>query len=177
MLSDTEKIESEVEVAEVGVVTPPVEVDVRIAQLEKERDDFKEQALRTLADFQNFRRRTQSEAALLRQLATESLVADLLPVLDNFERSLNSLETGASAESVIEGIKMVDRQLRTVLESVNLVRLYPAGQPFDPDHHEAIAVEASEEHEEDTVLHVLEAGYKLGERVIRPARVKVVKNS
>ena len=119
----------------------------------------------------------QGEQAAIRQYATESLVADLLPVLDNFDRSLASLESGASSESVLEGIKMVDRQLRSVLESQNLKKLYPEGEVFDPEQHEAIAVTPSEEHADDTVLHVLEAGYKLGDRVIRPAKVRVVKNS
>lgn len=146
-----------------------------LEQAEKERDDFKEQLLRSLAEFQNYRKRMQTEQANIRAYATESLVADLLPVLDNFDRSLASLESGASAESVLEGVKMVDRQLRQVLESQKVVKLHPHGEAFDPEKHEAIAVESTDEHPEDTVVHVLEAGYMLGDKVIRPARVKVAK--
>lgn len=147
-----------------------------IGRTEKERDDYRDQLVRTLAEFQNYRKRVQSEQAQIRQFATESLVTDLLPVLDNFERSLSALESGANTEKVIEGIVMVDRQLRSILEAQSLTRLYPHLEPFDPEQHDAIAIEAGSEHPEDTIVTVIEPGYKLGDKVIRPARVKVAKN-
>lgn len=143
----------------------------------KERDEYRDQFMRALADLQNFRRRVAKESEETRKYATAELVRQLLPVLDNFERSLAFLASGASTEAVLEGLRAVDRQLRAVLESVKVEKIEPVGQPFDPEHHEAVALEASTEHPEGTVLEVLEPGYRMGERVIRPARVKVTKQS
>jgi len=143
----------------------------------KERDEYRDQFMRALADLQNYRRRAAKESEETRKYATTELVRQLLPVLDNFERSLAYLASGASPESVLEGLRAVDRQLRAVLESVRLEKIEPTGQPFDPEHHEAVALETSSEHPEGTVLEVLEPGYRMGERVIRPARVKVTKRS
>jgi len=146
-----------------------------IATLAAERDEIQQQLLRTMADFQNFRRRSQEDLVQMRRLATQDLVVELLPVLDNFERALNSVDAGASFESVIDGVRRVDRQLRTALENQKVVRINSKGQAFDPELHEAIAMEHTEEHEEGTIVHELEAGYKMADKVIRPARVKVAK--
>ena len=99
----------------------------------------------------------------------------MLPVLDNFERGLTSIEQGGTVESLIEGVKAIDRQLRAVLDSQKVQRITSLGQPFDPDQHEALATVESAEHEDGTVIDEIEAGYKLGDRVIRPARVRVSK--
>ena len=149
----------------------------KLQTLTDERDQLKDQVLRAMADFQNFKRRNQQEMGLFRQYATESFVKDLLPVLDNFERSIAHLEAGASVEKVIEGIGAVERQLRKALETQNITRIPSVGEHFDPAVHEAIGTEESEEIEENTVTSEVEAGYKMGERVIRPARVRVSKRS
>ena len=147
----------------------------RIAYLERELEAATAERLRIMADFQNLRRRGQQEIAALRQFATENLVAELLPVLDNFERTVEHLKAGASPESMLEGIRLVERQLRSALESQNVRRIPAVGATFDPVMHEAIELLESEEHEHDTVVQELEPGYKMGEKVIRPARVKVSK--
>ncbi len=147
----------------------------KIEALARERDELKDQLMRTLADMQNLRRRHQQERDDFRRFATESLVQDIIPVLDNFDRTLAAYAGGASVEALIEGVKLVDRQLRTALESVKLKRMDVVGQPFDPEHHEAIALEASTEHEPGTVIEELSAGYKMDAKVVRPARVKVSK--
>lgn len=138
-------------------------------------EDLQGQLLRTIADMQNMRKRYQQEQAQLRLFATEDLVRDLLPALDNFERTIFAAEHGATFETVLEGIKAVDRQLRTSLERRNVSRIKAHGEPFDPDVHEAIVMEESEEHPEGTVTGEIEAGYKMADKVIRPARVKVSK--
>lgn len=155
-----------------------------IEQLTTERDEAKEQVLRTLADlqnyqrdFQNYRKRNQQELAQFRLMATEQFVTELLPVLDNFERTIAHLDAGATVESLIGGIKAVERQLRTALESQNVKRIQSVGNPFDPELHEALGTEVSKEHPDETVTLEIEPGYKMGEKVIRPARVKVAKNS
>lgn len=167
----------EVEAAE-QAGAPETETSVlrqEVERLNQENKQLEEQVLRTMAEFQNFRRRKEQESLQLRQFATEKLVTSLLPVMDNFERTLAALESGAPLESLIEGIRAVDRQFRSILESQNVRRIDSHGQPFDPDFHEAIAAEESEEHPENTVLSELEAGYRMADKVIRPARVRVSK--
>jgi len=153
-----------------------------IQQLTSERDEAKEQVLRALADlqnyqrdFQNFRKRNQQEMATFRLMATEQFVTELLPVLDNFERTISHLDAGATVETLIGGIKAVERQLRTALETQSVRRIQSVGEPFDPELHEALGTEATDEVPEDTVTVEIEPGYKMGEKVIRPARVKVAK--
>lgn len=144
-------------------------------KLRQDHEELQNQLLRTVADMQNMRKRFQQEAQQTRQFATEDLVRELLPILDNFERTIQSAEQGATAESVLEGIKAVDRQMRSALERRGVTRVKAHGEPFDPDVHEAIVTEESAEHPEGTVTGELEAGYKMAEKVIRPARVKVSK--
>ena len=149
----------------------------QIEKLTVERNQLQDQALRTLADFQNFRKRTQQEAALLRQFATENFVTNLLPVLDNFERTIAHIDSGASIESMTDGIRAVERQLRSVLEAQNVTRIISVGHPFDPTYHEALGTEINAELADDTVVLEIEPGYKMGDKVIRPARVKVSKTA
>ena len=140
-----------------------------------ERDQIRDQLLRTMAEFQNFRKRTESERQLHRQLANERLVLDLLPVLDNFERTMIALQSGSSIESVTGGIQAVERQLRSVMETHHVARIDAVGKPFNPEFHEAVSTDENSEHPDDTVLIELEPGYTMAEKVIRPARVKVSK--
>lgn len=175
--NDPETNASEQEIsAENG--TPSEGNDPIKEELEKLREDHEElqnQLLRTVADMQNMRKRFQQEAQQTRAFATEDLVRELLPVLDSFERTIESAEQGATLESVKEGIKAVDRQIRSALERRGVVRVKAQGQPFDPDVHEAIVTEETDEHPEGTVTLELEAGYKIADKVIRPARVRVSK--
>ena len=113
--------------------------------------------------------------ATFRVMATEQFVTELLPVLDNFERTIAHIEAGATVESLVGGIKAVEKQLRTVLESQSVRRIQSVGEPFDPELHEALGTQSGTEHPEDTVVLEIEPGYKMGEKVIRPARVKVAK--
>lgn len=144
---------------------------IRLLTLEKEQ--LQDQLLRAVADLQNFKKRSMQEQAQLRQFATEQLVYDLLPVLDNLERSLEALSAGASPEAVQEGVQAVARQLRSVLETRSLRRIESLGAQFDPNLHEAIGSKPSEEYPEGAIAEEIEAGYRMGEKVIRPARVRV----
>lgn len=146
-----------------------------VQRAKDERDQLQDQLLRTMADFQNFRKRQEDQRRQLEQFATERLVRALLPVMDNFERALASIEAGATVESIVEGLKAVDRQFKQVMEGQNVSRIPAVGEQFDPEIHEALALEPSEQHEDNTVIGELEAGYKMGDRVIRPARVRVAR--
>lgn len=143
--------------------------------LADERDQLKDQLLRTMADFQNFRKRQEEQRQRLAEMAAERVFIDLFPVLDNFERTLRSINKGATLEAVAEGIRSVDKQFRSVLEAHGVKRMEALGRPFDPEHHDAIAIETSLEHEHDTVMDELVPGYTMGERTVRPARVRVAK--
>jgi molecular chaperone GrpE len=156
-------------------MTADVEREELFAKLTAERDELQQQILRTIADMQNMRKRYQQEAMQIRQFATEELVRELLPILDNFERTIAAGDQGADVKTVMEGIQAVDRQLRSALERQKVTRIQSHGNPFDPDIHEAIATDDSDEHPEGTVTLEIEPGYKMADKVIRPARVRVSK--
>ncbi|ARU40868.1 nucleotide exchange factor GrpE [Armatimonadetes bacterium Uphvl-Ar1] len=151
------------------------ERDELIAKLNAALEATKEEMLRQLAEAQNIQRRLRSQIEQDRKYAVESLVRDLVPVLDNFERSLNAAEGGASPEAVIDGIRAMQKSLVRVLEPVGLVRVSSVGEPFDPEKHEALAMVETEDVPPDTVTDEIEPGYVLADRLIRPARVRVSK--
>lgn len=149
--------------------------DAEFRALLDERDSLKDQLLRAYADAQNVRKRVQAEKDAIQRFANESLIHELLPVLDNFERTLESAATGASIESLLDGLRAVDRQLRSVLEARGLVRIAAHGESFDPQVHMAVATEETHELPEGTVTKEVEPGYALSNTVLRPAKVRVAK--
>lgn len=169
--------ENETAQAEAAVEEDIKNLQDQLQRLTDERDDLRQQVLRTMADFQNFRKRNQAEAVLLRQFATENLVRELLPVLDNFERTIDHVDSGATVESSIAGIKAVEKQLRSALEAQNVKRIETVGEPFDPEVHEALGTDPESEYEDDMVSAEIEAGYKMGDKIIRPARVRVARKA
>ena len=144
-----------------------------VAKLTEERDQIQDQLVRTMADFQNYKKRQQAEQAMVRQYATESLVMTLLPALDNFSRAVGAAENGGSMESLLTGVKAIDKQLRFILEQQGVQAMVSVGQPFDANIHEAIGTVATAEYEADTVVEEVATGYRMGEKVIRPATVRV----
>ncbi|MCX7799409.1 MAG: nucleotide exchange factor GrpE [Fimbriimonadales bacterium] len=152
-----------------------VDLAAELARAKQENQELKDQLLRTMADLQNVRKRHAQEKHALQKLAAEDLIVALLPVLDNFERTLAAIESGASLESIVEGIRAVDRQLRATLEARHLVRIPAVGAAFDESVHEAVVTQPTEEVPAGTITDELEAGYMLGEKVIRPAKVRVAK--
>lgn len=146
-----------------------------LERIGKEKESLHDQLLRTMADMQNFKRRVEQERQALHLRATESLLQDLLPVLDSFDRTLAAAEKAESLDSIKEGVKSVEKQLRTILEGRKLARIATVGQKFDENVHEAILVDMESDQPEGTIVEELEAGYRLGELVLRPARVKVAK--
>jgi molecular chaperone GrpE len=147
--------------------------DPRVAELQNEAEENQNRYLRAQADFDNYRRRTQKEKEELAQYASLKLVGQLLPVLDNFQRALQTGGEIVETESFSKGVDMIYRQLSQVLEAEGLKVMEAAGQPFDPELHQAIMQVESEEHPEGTVVDVIQNGYWLKDRVLRPAMVKV----
>ena len=150
------------------------------AQLEAERakaNDYLEQWRRAAADFANFKRRTEQDRAEMAKLFNEGFVKALLPVLDNFERALAAIPADLKTHSWVEGVSLTEKQLRAALEKEGLSAIEALGQKFDPNLHEAVAHDISDEHEEDSVIEEYQKGYKLHDRVIRPSMVKVSRRS
>jgi molecular chaperone GrpE len=141
-----------------------------VAKLEAERDEYLQLAQRAQADFENYRKRAAKDMAAAGERAKIGLVRDLLPVLDNLERALASAD-GDTA--LAQGVQLVLSDLSGVLAREGVARLEPKGEPFDPTLHEALSTRSEDGAEAGVVLDVVEKGYKLGDNVIRPARVVV----
>jgi molecular chaperone GrpE len=146
----------------------PVEQQQEEQQPEQEVDD---RLLRLAADFENYKKRATRERLEYVALANERLVKDLLPILDDLERALEAAAEHEEAK-LEEGVRLVHRSLAHLLEREGLKQIDTEGS-FDPHVHEALLAQPSEEHESGEVLDVIQKGYKLGDRVIRPARVIV----
>lgn len=130
---------------------------------------------RSAADFANFKRRTDEERRGSAALANAALITRLLAVLDDFDRALANVPEDAH-ESWVEGIRLVERKLRGVLESEGVSSIDAIGKPFDPNLHEAVVHEETTDHPDNHVIDELQRGYRLRDRVIRPSLVRVANN-
>lgn len=143
----------------------------RLQALEAERDEYLGDLQRVAAEFENYRKRAAREQADFATRATERLVKELLPVLDDLERALEAAAAHEEAK-LEEGVQLVQRALAAALKREGLVEIAADGA-FDPHVHEALLSQPAEDAEPGTVLQVLQKGYRLGDRVLRPARVIV----
>jgi molecular chaperone GrpE len=146
------------------------ELEERFAELEAERDERLADLQRVAADFDNYRKRTARDHQALVERASERLVKELLPVLDDLERALEAAAQHEEAK-LEEGVRLVHRELVKALAREGLVEVETEGQ-FDPHVHEALLSQPSDQ-EDGSVIEVLQKGYRLGDRVLRPARVVV----
>jgi molecular chaperone GrpE len=146
-----------------------------IARLQVERDQLHNQLQRTLADLQNFRKRRVQEMGDARRGATEALVGELLPVLDNFHLATDydADSGGGAANSIREGLLMVRSLLEGVFERHGVVEIPAAGAPFDPAVHEAVGIDPDPDAEEGVVTKIVQRGYTIDGKVLRPTRVMV----
>ena len=166
-----------------SVTTPTrVELAERIESLERELAETKAKAeehlynwQRSAADFSNYKRRTDEERAQLSQFSNAILIGKLLSVLDDFDRALESVP-GDAHDAWIEGVKLVERKLRGVLEAEGVTAIAAVGEPFDPNLHEAVAHEETADHPDNQVIGEVQRGYRLHDRVIRPSLVRVANN-
>jgi len=149
---------------------PSPEPEDATAVLQRERDEYLALAQRTQADFENWRKRATRETAAAGQRARSGLMTELLPVVDNLERALASAE---AEDGLAGGVKLVHSELVSVLVRNGVEPFDPKGEKFDPGVHEAISTRPDEETGAGVVLDVVEKGYRLGESVLRPARVVV----
>ena len=153
--------------AETAAEEDNTEAEVKAAEAESER------YMRLMAEFQNFKRRAAREKSDIHAYANEKIIGELLPVLDNFERALQT-ESG-DLESYSKGMELIFTQLKTALEHAGLEEIKALGEEFDPNVHNAVMTEDSEEHDDGKISKVLQKGYKLNDKVIRPSMVAVVR--
>lgn len=148
----------------------------KLAELEAERDDFKNRLLRTAADLENFRKRAAREREDMRKYGIDKVVLELLPVIDNLDRALEHADKlDAQSASIVDGVQMVHRQFLSSLEKHGVTSFDARGEFFDPTRHEAIQQIETTDKETGTVLEQYQKGYFLHDRLIRPALVAVAK--
>jgi len=149
------------------------QINAEIETLRGELEDSKDRLLRAMADLENYRRRIHREMDDQRRYANVQLIRDLLPALDNLERAVQAAEATGESAGVVEGVKMVLQQIETALEQHGCVRIGALGAPFDPNLHEAVLQQPSEESPPGTVVQVVRPGFRLYDRVVRPSQVIV----
>jgi molecular chaperone GrpE len=155
------------------VLTPEAQIAALAAerdQLAAEKADLKDRLLRTLADFDNFRRRAERDRSEYVQYAATEMVRDLIPILDDFRRAMK-VET--ADKEYAKGIELIDQRLFEALKKAGLEPIEAAGKPFDPNLHQAVVRVQSEEFPDQTVLEEFQSGYNFKGKLLRPAMVKV----
>lgn len=144
-----------------------------VAELEEQLAAANEARLRALAEFQNYRRRTDEERESLKGFLLSGVMESLLPIVDNFGRAVDSMNASTDIDKLREGISGIHRQLATVLEKNGVEQIIAEGAVFDPNLHNAVMRVEDSDVPTDTVVEVLQPGYTIGGRVLRPALVKV----
>ncbi len=141
-----------------------------LEEAQKKAEELNDRLLRTMAEYDNYRKRTQKEKESIYPDAISFAVQTMLPVIDNFEFALKS---ECADENFKKGMEMIFNQMLESLKALNVSEINPVGQPFDPEEHNAVMHVDDDSVEENTVVEVLRKGYKLGDKVIRFAMVKV----
>lgn len=165
---------------EVAPADKTAELEAKVAGLEKEKKENWDRYLRAAADLENLRKRQKREAEDAKFEAKSKVLKEMLPVVDNLERAIEHAasqagdEVAGNAKAIIEGVQLVLRQFTTAFERLDVTPVEAMGQPFDPNLHEAISQQESDQ-PAGTVVQVLQRGYKSGDRLLRPALVVVAK--
>lgn len=149
------------------------EMASQIHGLEEELGQMKDRALRVQAELENYRKRVARESADQRRYADLPLLREILPVLDNMQRAIEAAEKSGEAPGLLEGFKMVVQQFQTVLERHHCTAIKALHEPFDPNLHEAISQQPTADYAPNTVVYVVQTGYLLHDRVVRPSQVIV----
>lgn len=175
----TDNPNAEPAVDETATLSPEEIIQANFAKIEAERDDLKDKLLRTLADMENLRRRTEREMADAKTYAVTSFARDMLGAADNLRRAQESLPDAARStdepalKALIEGVDLTERDLLKTLERHGVRKIEPLGEKFDPNMHQAMFEAPDPEVAKGLVSKVVQSGYKIGERVLRPALVGI----
>lgn len=164
------KPEEEIEQAEVDVSIETPAEETELEKLQKECDKQRDLALRTAAEFDNFKKRTEREKTASLEFMKADILKSFLPVLDNFGRAM---EADPSGDEFKKGIKMISKQLTETMVKLGLSEINDEGKEFDPQLHQAVLHIEDESLPENTIAKTLQKGYKIGDTVIRPAMVQV----
>lgn len=163
-------------VAAVGAVAAPApDAAPKLEPIAAERDQLRDQLLRTAADFDNFRKRARREIEDARLRGKDDAIKEVLPVFDNLERAVAAADSAQTIASVVEGVKMVLKLFEDTAERMGLNRIATVGQRFDPNLHEAIQQQETDEHAPGTILTEVVPGYLVGQRLLRAAMVVVAR--
>jgi molecular chaperone GrpE len=149
------------------------ELKARIEQLEKELDEKDNRLIRVQADFDNYRKRTRNEIEAIEKYRSQPLATELLGVVDNFERALQTNVTSEDAKALLQGMEMVYKGMLEAFKKEGIEPIESVGKEFDPHEHHAVMQGSDEQVESNIVLEEFQKGYRLKDRVIRPAMVKV----
>jgi len=151
------------------------ELEAQVAAAREEARQNHDRWLRERADLENVKKRAARERAETIRFANEHILKDMLPIVDNLERAVEHARSGGNGQPLAEGVALVLKSLLDVLERHGVTRVEAKGVPFDPAHHEAMAHVASDEHEPNVVVEEHQPGYRLNDRLLRPALVSVAK--
>lgn len=152
-------------------------LQTEIEQVRTDAEESRDRYLRTLADFDNYRKRQREEVARQIGCAKEELINQLLPIVDNFQRTLESAEAGHSYEALVEGASLTLRQMMDTLHKAGVEPIEAVGQEFNPELHEAMMRVETDEYPDNTVIDEFERGYTINGKVLRPSRVRVAISS
>ncbi|MEJ2141800.1 MAG: nucleotide exchange factor GrpE [Gammaproteobacteria bacterium] len=153
---------------------PIAQLEARLAAAEKEAADAKEQALRTIAEMENLRKRTSRDLENAHKYALEKFAQELLPVIDSLEMGVAAAQDeGVDVARLREGTEMTLRLFETAIDKFGIKGVHPHGEVFNPEHHQAMSMIDSPEHAPNTVIDVMQKGYLLNDRLVRPAMVVV----
>jgi molecular chaperone GrpE len=149
----------------------------QLQEKDKELKDTLDRLLRVRADFDNYQKRAKKERQEFEKFASEGLIKNLLHVMDNLERAINSANETGDVAPLVKGIEMTIKQFKDTLKNAGLKEIASVGETFDPSKHEAIKLITEHEEAENKIVEEYEKGYLLHERVIRPSKVGVAKNA
>ncbi|MFN3694078.1 MAG: nucleotide exchange factor GrpE [Ignavibacterium sp.] len=172
-LNQNEKEEQNQPMEEVNKEVSVEELQKRIEELEKESNEWKEKFLRKAAEFENYKRRTENDQLNLLNYAAESFIKKILPIVDDFERSLEHINDSNDYEKLKEGVQLIYNKLIKVLEEQGVKKIEAVGKPFDVHYHEALMQKSDNSVPPHTVLEELEKGYVYKDKVIRHSKVVV----
>ncbi|MBI4379555.1 MAG: nucleotide exchange factor GrpE [Nitrospinae bacterium] len=152
------------------------ELKKQLQEKEKEANDTLNRLLRVRADFDNYQKRISKERREFEKFAGEELIRELLPVMDNLERAMNSSRGTGEVAPLVKGLEMTVQQFKGMLKDAGLIEIKSIGEVFDPSRHEAIKLITSHDTKDNTIVEEYEKGYSLHDKVIRPSKVAVAKN-
>ncbi len=175
VVEETEVTQGEAAKGDVEEVSEAEELRQKLAEARNEADEYLDGWRRSQAEFSNYKKRQRAEQGKIRELANANLLRKLLPVLDDFERAITTMPDGIRHLSWSQGLLMIERKLEAIFETEGVEPVDTVGEPFDPNYHEAVTHEEVPGYEEGQVIGEVQKGYVLGDRVLRPALVRVAK--